>query len=119
MHRERAGQLFAPQNQTVSAILVVGRVAAGERLFNEQLRQREAKEARAIGLEERLNEAELAAWSPADLRRRPLRVVVHDNPYARIPLPNELFRGPWDERYGDVDGRIQCRFRGVEIAKLP
>ena len=33
MHRERAGVPVAPQNQTISAILVVGRVSAGERLF--------------------------------------------------------------------------------------
>ena len=58
-------------------------------------------------------------WTPRHPNRKPLRVVVHENPYARIPLPAELFRGPWDERYGGLDGRIQQLFIGDEVARLP
>jgi hypothetical protein len=36
-----------------------------------------------------------------------------------MPIPAELFRGPWDERYGARDGRVQQLFLGEEIANLP
>jgi hypothetical protein len=119
MHRERAGAPFAPQNQTVSAILVLGRVPAGQRLFHHEIREREAQQGKRFQLEEIIQRMELDKESPRDIRRRPLRVAVHENPYARHPLSPELFRGPWDERYGSLDGKIQQLFLGEEIAKLP
>jgi hypothetical protein len=33
----------------------------------------------------------------AELRR--VRVVVYENPFARIPFSRDLFRGPFDERW--------------------
>jgi hypothetical protein len=119
MHRERSGVPAAPQNQTISGIIVLGRLSAGERLFHADIQAREEREGRPIELEERLRNLELASGTPCDFRRRPLRVVVHENPYARIPLPSDLFRGAWDERYGSHDGRIQQLFQGEEVAKLP
>lgn len=119
MHRERSGVPVAAQNQTVSGIIVLGRVAAGERLFEAEMQVREEREGRRLELEERLRELELLSGTRCDFRRRPLRVVVHENPYARIPIPFELFRGAWDEHYGARDGRIQQLFQGDEIAKLP
>jgi hypothetical protein len=119
MHRERAGVPFAPQNQTVSAIVVLGRVPAGERLFHAEMRDRELQQGTRFELEEFIQQLELARETPRDPRRRPLRVVVHDNPYARLLFPPELFRGPWDERYGGLDGRVQQLFQGEEIARLP
>jgi hypothetical protein len=118
MHRERSGVPVAPQNQTVSGIIVLSRVTVGERLFNAEMRAREERNG-PVGLEERFRELELASGTPLDFRYRPLRVVVHENPYARIPIPMELFRGPWDERYGARDGRVQQLFLGEEMAKLP
>jgi hypothetical protein len=119
MHQERGGVVMAPQNQTISAIIVLGRVAAGERLFQAYMRDREAQDGRRMELEELFRELELAPGTPRDPRRRPLRVVVHENPYARIPLSSHLFRGPWDERYGGLEGRVQRLFEGTEVAKLP
>lgn len=119
MHRERSGVPKNPQNQTISAITVLGRVAAGERFFNADIRTLEQRERGPIDLEERLQKLELASGTPCDFRHRPLRVVVHENPYGRIPLPADLFRGPWDERYGPRDGSIQQLFQGQKIAELP
>jgi hypothetical protein len=119
MHRERSGEPKNPQNQTISGIIVVGRVGAGERLFGEDIRETEEHEQRSIDLEERLQKLELAGGTLRDFRHRPLRAVVHENPYARIPVPADLFRGPWDERYGPRDGSIQQLFQGEKIAKLP
>ena len=83
------------------------------------MREREAQQGRRFEMEELFRELELATGTPRDATRLPLRVVVHENPYARIPLAPELFRGPWDERYGALDGRVQQLFQGDEIARLP
>jgi hypothetical protein len=119
MHRERSGTPKNPQNQTISGIIVLGRVAAGERLFAADIRAVEQREQRSIGLEERLQRLELANGTASDFRHRPVRVVVHENPYARIPVPADLFRGAWDERFGSRDGRIQRLFQGESVARLP
>ena len=109
----------APQNQTISAILVLGRAPVGNRLFHADLREREVRQGREFALEERLRELEASQGTARDARRQPLRVVVHENPYARVLVPAELFRGPHDERYGGRDGGIQWLFQGDEIARLP
>ena len=119
LHREHQGVAVAPQNQTISAVLVLGRVPVGNRLFHADLREREVRQGRKFALEERLRELEASQGTARDARRWPLRVVVHENPYARVLLPAELFRGPHDERYGGRDGRIQRLFQGDEIARLP
>jgi hypothetical protein len=119
MHRERHGTPVAPQNQTISAILVLGRVAAGEQLLQAELQVLKAQKGRALSFDEMLDAHERALGTTADYRHRPLRVVVHENPYARIPLPQHLFCGPWDERYGERDGLIGQVFVGHEVGKLP
>jgi hypothetical protein len=53
-----------------------------------------------------------------DLSLSQLRVIVHDNPFARIQLPPELFLGPYDERYSGQEGRITRVFCGNELAAL-
>ena len=93
MHRERSGTPKNPQNQTISGIIVLGRVAAGERSFHASIRALEQRDQRPIGLEERLQKLELASGTPCDFRHRPLRVVVHENPYARIPVLQICFEG--------------------------
>jgi hypothetical protein len=119
MIRWLKGAIAGPQNQTVSAILVLGRVPVGERLFREAIAKRQRELGRDLPLDEIVAELNKTVGTPLDSRRRPLRVVVHENPYTRIPLPQELFRGPYDERYGERDGRIQLLFRGDELVKLP
>lgn len=112
MHRERSGVPKNPQNQTISGIIVLGRVSAGERLFHADIRALEQGERRHIDLEERLQKLERARGTLCDFRHRPLRVVVHENPYARITVPGNLFQGQWDERYGPRDGCIRQLFQG-------
>jgi hypothetical protein len=120
MHRERHGVPYAPQNQTISAVIVLSRVPAGERLFHQSLDELKAQLGNAFDLYTHLPlELEACRWTTRDPRRRPLRVVVHENPYARIPFPRELFCGPWDERYGSLEGRVQQLHLGDEAARLP
>ena len=108
MHQERQGVIVGPQNQTISAIIVLGRVAAGERLFHAEMREREARLGRRHDWDEFSLELERARLTTKDPRRRPLRVVVHENPYARIPLPSDSVSRPlgralrWPRREGST-----------------
>lgn len=53
-----------------------------------------------------------------DPNATPLRMVVYENPNARIRLPDDLFLGPYDERFG-ADGKHYTRiFAGCEIAAI-
>jgi hypothetical protein len=119
MIRESKGVPVEPQNTTISAILVLCRVPVGGRLFWADVRKREADRGKPFDIEQIFTELELAAGTDRDLGRKQLRVVVHENPYARIPLHPDLFRGPYDERYGGLDGRIQRLFQGAALAALP
>lgn len=47
-----------------------------------------------------------------------LRVVVNENPYASNPLGKEIFCGPYDERYGNQDGKIERIFAGEGIVSM-
>ena len=63
MHRERQGVPYAPQNQTISAIIVLGRVPAGERLFHARLGELEAQLGDSFDLYARLPlELEASRW---------------------------------------------------------
>lgn len=57
----------------------------------------------------------IAAVEPSDDAVHRRLHLVH----ARIPLPAELFRGPYDERYGGLDGQIRRLFQGEALAALP
>jgi hypothetical protein len=47
-----------------------------------------------------------------------VRVVVYENPFARIPFSKDLFRGTFDERWG-VDGDFMRRvYVGSEVVAI-
>lgn len=119
MHRERDDEIIGLQNQTISAVLVLNRIAAGRRRLHAALRKEEHRLGRRFTSEEWFGAMHRARRTELDVRVAPLRVVVHENPYARIPFPSELCRGPFDERYGVLDGRIQQIFQGRGLADLP
>jgi hypothetical protein len=77
-----------PQNTTISSIVVLTRYP---------LRQKR------ISISQKL-----IALCPVTGGEEPVRVAVYENPYARMPLTREVFRGPFDERWG-VDGDDICR----------
>lgn len=51
--------------------------------------------------------------------RHVLRTLVYENPHAAVPLPRDIFNGPYDECWGPLDdqqiGRIVV---GTELKKL-
>jgi hypothetical protein len=119
MFRYRNGVQIAPQNQTIGSILVLEHYNIGMQRFENAMKRKEESLGRSLELEEFWAEIERARGTSLDVSAltQP-RVVVHENPFAKIPLPRELFRGPYDERYGGDEGRIRRVFCGEQLAEL-
>jgi hypothetical protein len=47
-----------------------------------------------------------------------IRVIVIENPFARIPFPSDLFVGPFDQRWRKESDWFSLSYMGSEIAKL-
>lgn len=78
-----------PRNTTVSAVLILRHIDLG------------ATDHPALPLSSRSrSEREYMPFEESDRR---LGIVVHENKWATIPLPQNIFNGPFDERYG-TDG---------------
>jgi len=53
--------------------------------------------------------------------RRVPRLVVVENPFARMALPADLFNGPFDERWRWIEeqnGKIERIFAGNKLKEL-
>ena len=120
MIRYQGRQPVEPQNQTVSAVLVLDLLPVGRRKFEAYVKQieRERKGDGALEIEEYLKLIESCRGTDRDVSLMQLRAVVQENPYARVQLPSELFRGLYDERYGASEGRIQRLYAGAGIKPL-
>jgi hypothetical protein len=85
------------------------------------VKQREQGLGRRLTFEEHFEAMNKARGTERDFSLTQLRVVVCENPYARVPLPREIFRGPYDETYG-VDeatrSHITRLFAGERIKEL-
>jgi hypothetical protein len=103
MHKHHGDKPTAPQNTTISAVMVVERYSIGEKRFRLFVHEREQELERELGVEEYLELSEQSAGTERDLSLNRIRVRVHENPYARVPLDRRLFRGPFDERYGKIE----------------
>ena len=118
MYRYLNGQAIAAQNTTISAILVLRRYMVGTKRFEIAMKRKENELGRKLELLEFWDETERARGTALDLSLSQLRVVVLENPFARIQLPCQLFRGPYDERYAGSEGRIVRVFCGDQLAAL-
>ena len=118
MYRYLEGRAIAPQNRTISAILVLRQYMVGAKRFEIAMKRKENELGRKLELLEFWDEIEHARGTAMDLSLSQLRVVVHENPFARIQFPREVFRGPYDERYAGSEGRIERVFCGNQLAAL-
>jgi hypothetical protein len=107
-----------PQNTTISALIALTPFPVGQRHFEIELYRKEHELGREFNLEEFVHFAESLTAQGLDSAEMALRVVVYENPYARNPLPRDIFLGPYDERFGPEKGRILRLFAGAEIEKL-
>ncbi len=106
----RSGELC---NRTISAIVILAKHTIPderfERSLTELVRVKEAKLGRSLDGEElAIERLVLASRQPPSCKRVP-RVTVCEHPKPRIPVPREMFTGPFDQRYtftGDCISRI-------------
>ncbi len=118
MNRYRKGNAFEAQNTTISAICVLGQLAEGSRWRRVRRARRKRETGRPFTLESRLNEAAAAQNTEADSNLYRLRIQVYENPYAAVSLTRDFGAGPWDERFGERDGRPSRVFVGYCLAAL-
>jgi len=93
-----------PESTIISATIVVERYPIGEKRFRLFVYEREQELGRELGIDEYLQAIQQSAGTERDLSLIRVRVRVHENPHARVPLERRLFQGPFDERYGVIDG---------------
>jgi len=110
-------------NTTINAIIVLEQYPLGQRRFGRRYNERKAARAEALGAEEQFAacyaEVRAARGSDYDVSLHVVRVVVIENPYARVPLVRDLFIGPCDERYGeDENGRLVRLYAGDTVAEF-
>jgi hypothetical protein len=97
----------AQETPVISAVLVVERYAIGEKRFQLFVHDQEQQLGRELSIEEYARSVENSAATERDLSLNRVRVRVHENPYAKVPLDRRLFCGPFDERYGQIEGPTQ------------
>lgn len=118
MLRYKGLQPISAQNQTISSILVLDLLPVGRIRFDAHIDQLERERHKEIGVEEYTQLIESLRGTDRDTTLIQLRGSLHENPHARISFPPELFRGPYDERYGWRDGVIQRLYAGNGIQGL-
>ncbi len=106
------------QNTTISAVIVLETF-----LNNIDIEKAMVNEEKKLG-----RKFEVIEWIKTRLELqkaysclRVPRVVVVENPFARIPLPEDLFKGTFDERWRwieEQDGKIERIFAGNKLKEL-
>jgi len=104
-----------PQNTTISSIIVLQPYPLSRDLIRINIKQNEEQLGRRLTMEEVL---EIHDGIPDSPNLRVVRVLVYENPFARIPLNRELFCGNYDERFGNLDGRMSRIFAGEGIGRI-
>ncbi|MGH9774851.1 MAG: hypothetical protein ACRD50_07870 [Candidatus Acidiferrales bacterium] len=118
MLRYANGEAVAPQNTTISAIIALHHFPLGMRRLSMHVDKVKAASGRDLTIEEVWKICGEARGTPLDASLRQLRVVVHENPFARKALTTDLFCGQFDERYGVSDGLLKRVFAGQGILNL-
>jgi excisionase family DNA binding protein len=104
-----------PQNTTISAMIALERLPVGQRECRIRMTREELNESRQFSWDEIFEMSKPTC--PAE-ERLVLRTIVYENPYARVPLPADIFSGPFDERWGPRDGHMSRAYVGAELADL-
>ena len=102
----------AVHNTTISAVVVL------ERLHLDRLKVRKATRSRAVELGRALTKDEIYTLVTEQEEECVPRVVVYTNPYGRMPMPEDVFRGHFDEHWAYLDEVITRTFCGPGIEDL-
>jgi|GEM_PF-219705 len=104
-----------PQNTTISALVTLRYVEVGQKKVNE-LADRLVKERPGTSAAEFLSEISSEPLE-FDKAERHIGLIIWENPDARHPFPRELFRGPYDVRWGQLGSTTNYGvvFRGSDM----
>lgn len=110
------------QNTTINAIIVLeeARVpnSGYERALAGIVRRKESELGRKLSREERAD----LNWEPPLLGKRLFdhspRVAVFEHPQPRVQLPNDIFRGPFDERFKVTADEIEAIYTGIRVSEM-
>ena len=106
-----------PQNTTISAIIVLE-----EFRDNIEIEKAMKNEEKEHGKEFEILEfikVRMKLHKTYRIKSLP-RIIIAENPYARIAFPAGLFKGPFDERWGWIEknGKIERIFVGSKLKEL-
>ena len=102
------------QNTTISAVIALERLHNGQREQRIRFAKEELQQGHPFSWEERF---ERRKSLPPD-EEIVLRTIICDNPHAANPLPRDIFRGQFDERWSHVDGKIAPTYIGDRLMDL-
>lgn len=110
------GRLQPQLNTRISAVIALEQLQVGQKEFRIALTRKQRSENRRFSGEEAY---ELFNSRLETHQKRVLRVLVYENLHAAKRLPEDIFTGPFDERWGPVDSqRIKRLYVGSELADL-
>jgi len=118
MHREKQGDPLAPQNTTISAIIVLELFPVGGRRFEIGVAKRARELGRELKYKEYFHLVDSSRGTERDVSLRQLRSVTCLNPCRRRDFPEYLFRGPYDECFGEVSGELQRIYVGGQLKEI-
>jgi hypothetical protein len=104
-----------PRNATISAVIVLDHYPLRDKSCALAIREKEVEQSRKLTVDEVFD---LPSPPSLSSMANPLRVVVLENPFARIPLPRDIFQGPFDEWWGMAGQNITQLFVGEEILRV-
>lgn len=120
MHRYQGSEPTAAQNTTISSIIVLQHLRVGYRRFQAEISRIQRSRGHNMRFQELHERMSQAHGTDRDPRIVQLRTIVHDNPYTPSErlLPDDIFRGPYDERYGSVNGNLKRIYAGLALQRL-
>src|SRR5262249_62152599 len=93
-------------------------LSVGERWLQRKCDRRERELGRPLELQEFVEFSESLRLEGLDPSLSVLRVIVYENPYARVPLRRGIFDGRFDECFGPMGDRIGRVSVGEELRAL-
>jgi hypothetical protein len=119
----RYGDASNVSNKTISALITLRYVGVGARRIDQLWAERRQTEmdfgkADPLSAYSELCEEAAKRFQNFDPVEKQLGMIVWENAVARIPLSRELFKGPYDERWGFEDNKQRIVYRGEKLAAL-
>jgi hypothetical protein len=121
----QGGKMFdsrkrTPQNTTISAVVILDQYPLRRNEMEIALYERDKTVSRkGDPVEDAVDAFRFLQTLPTKPETDVLRAIVFENPYARIPLNRDCFRGPFDVRWGTIKARKITRMNiGADLEEV-